>query len=69
MLQDKKASGVKRERQDQEVKTKASKKAQEHLLRLHCQYSVVSGDQGTPGMQGLKGDQGERGPEGPSGMS
>lgn len=31
VLRDKKASGVKQDLQDQEVKTKASRKAQEHL--------------------------------------
>lgn len=69
MPRDKKAPRVKQDHQDQEVKTKASRKAQEHLLSSHCQYVVVTGDQGTPGMQGLKGDQGERGPQGPPGIS
>lgn len=70
MLQDKKASGEKRDSQDQEVKIQASGKAQKHLLSLHYQHVIVAaGDRGIPGMQGLKGDQGERGAEGSSGMS
>lgn len=54
---------------DQEVKTKASRKAEGHLRHSHCQYGVVAGDRGIPGLQGLKGDQGGRGPQGLSGMS